>query len=302
MGSPEFAVPSLRLLASDHRVKGVVSQPDRRSGRGRRLMPAPVKTVALEMGLEVITPNNLDPRESQVASKLLEWRPDVIVVVAYGQILKPEMLELPRYGCLNLHASLLPRHRGASPVSAAIQAGDDKVGVTTIIMDEGIDTGPVLSQRAIQICNNYTAGLLTEKLACIGSELLLGTLPDYLEGNIIPKPQDHSKATYTLKLSKSDGHLKFDVPAIQLERQVRAMNPWPGAYAVYNGQPIKILEARVVAGDAPLGRVVVSEGDVGVGTSDGLLMLGYIQPSSGRPMSAREYVRGKPDFVSSTLE
>jgi methionyl-tRNA formyltransferase len=228
MGSPDFSVPALRALAANYSIVGVVTQPDRPSGRGMRLTPPPVKIVAEELHIPVIQPQKL--REPGAVQQLKDWNPDLIVVAAFGQILRREVLELPQYGCINVHASLLPRHRGAAPIQAAILAGDAETGITIMKMDPGLDTGPLLSQRAIPIGAEDTGGSMFEKLAQLGGELLLETIPDYISGKITPQPQPETGSTYAPMLKKEDGLLDFTRPAAELERKIRAFHPWPGAF------------------------------------------------------------------------
>ena len=300
MGTPEFAVPSLRTLVREHEVAGVITQPDRRAGRGRKLSAAPTRTAAHELGLPVITPADL--RDVDALSQITDWKPDLIVVAAYGHILRPGLLELPASGCINVHASLLPRHRGAAPVAAAILAGDARTGVTIMKMDAGLDTGPVLAQGEIAIDAGHTTGALTAELAALGAQLLRETLPAYLRGKVKPQPQDDALVSYAPMLKKADGRLRFSRRAVELERQVRAMQPWPGAFALRGGQPLKLLHAQVAAGEAPPGRVLLVSGGIAVGTGAGLLRLKRIQPPGKRAMATKEYARGAPDFVGDTLE
>ena len=225
MGSPEFAVPSLEALVSAGEkhtpaflVVGVVTQPDRPAGRGHDLMPPAVKMAALRLGLPVLQPEKL--RLPEAMQQLQAWSPDLIIVAAFGQILRPEVLDLPKYGCLNVHGSILPRWRGAAPVQAAILAGDRETGITIMKMDPGIDTGPILSQRSLPIASDDTSGTLFKKLAPLGAELLLETLPKYLSGEIQPRPQAEEGATYTKMIKKEDGLLDPTRPAAELERKV----------------------------------------------------------------------------------
>src|SRR5512134_2078708 len=207
MGSPDFALPALKALAEHYDVVGVVTQPDRGSGRGRELKPPPVKTLALELGIPVMQPEKL--RLPEAMEQLRAWSPDLIVVAAFGQILKKDVLELPRYGCINVHASLLPRWRGAAPINAAILHGDEATGVTIMKMDVGLDTGPMLSQRSIRLTREDTAGSVFEKLSTLGADLLIETLPDYLSGKLAPVPQQEEGATYAPMLKKEEGRLDF---------------------------------------------------------------------------------------------
>ncbi|MDD3828414.1 MAG: methionyl-tRNA formyltransferase, partial [Anaerolineae bacterium] len=280
MGTPDFAVPSLQALARDHQVVGVVTQPDRPAGRGRRLVAPPVKEAAGALGLEVIQPPTL--RRPEAVERLVAWRPDLVVVAAFGQILRPEVLAIPPHGCLNVHASLLPRYRGAAPIPAAILAGDERTGVTIMRMDEGLDTGPMLAQADWPIRPDDTTGSLTADLARLGASLLVEALPGWLEGRIAPRPQDDAQATYCRTLQKEDGLLDWALTASHLDRQVRACDPWPGAYTAWAGQRLKILRARPLPGrpgpgGAGPGRVVALAPGAGVVTGEGVLALLQVQ-------------------------
>ncbi|MEX1247621.1 MAG: methionyl-tRNA formyltransferase [Anaerolineales bacterium] len=294
MGSPEFSLPSLRALAANYQVVGVVTQPDRPAGRGKRLTPPPVKMLALELGLPVIQPRRL--REPQAIAQLRAWAPDLIVVAAFGQILRQEVLDLPLHGCINVHASLLPRWRGASPIQAAILHGDAETGVTIMRMDEGLDTGPILSQSAIPIAAADTAATLSEKLASLGADLLIETLPKYLSGELQPRPQPEEGVTTVSMLSKAEGELDPHQPANALARKVRAFNPWPGAFILWKGQPLKVHKASVASGGAGAGQCLIHDGRPAIGTSDGLLLLDEVQPAGKKPMSGAEFLRGARDW------
>ncbi len=300
MGTPEFAVPALQALAHQHTVAGVVTQPDRPAGRGQQLAESPVKQFARQAGLAVIQPTRL--REPQAQAQIAQWAPEVIVVAAFGQILKPELLNLPPHGCLNVHASLLPRGRGAAPIPAAIIAGDSETGITIMRMDEGLDTGPMLACRAEPIRPNDTTATLTLRLARLGAELLLATLPDYLAGRAQPESQAEARATYAPQLKKSDGHLDFTRPADELERRVRALQPWPIAFANWDGRPLRIWRAQVdqAAGGPPASVAATAAGPVVACGAGGLRLL-EVQPPGKRPMSAAEFARGARHFIGATL-
>ena len=228
IGTPQFAVPSLQSLAeAGHDIATVITQPDRPAGRGRALRPPPVKQAALALGLPVLQPPTL--RDPEVLERLRALAPEAIVAVAYGQLLRPELLEVPPKGVLNVHPSLLPRWRGASPIAGAILGGDEETGVTIMLMDAGMDTGPILSQRRHPVSSHDTTGSLTEALATIGADLLADTLPRWLAGDIEAQPQDDSLATVTSLVRKEDGALDWTLPAHRLWLRVRAYNPWPGA-------------------------------------------------------------------------
>lgn len=295
MGSPEFALPALEALEENFQVVGVVTQPDRPAGRGRDLTPPPVKILAQDLGLAVIQPATL--RKPMAVEQIQEWHPDVIVVAAFGQILRPNVLRLPAHGCLNVHASLLPRWRGAAPIQAAILHGDEETGVTIMKMDPGLDTGPILAQRTTPIRADDTAGTLSPRLAELGAALLVETLPLYLRGQITPKPQDDSRATYAPMLKKSDGELDFDQPAEALARQVRAYNPWPGTFFFWQGQRIKVHRAHAIQAKGPKpGTTTIHNDQPAVGTAEGLLILDELQPSGKRSMSGDTFLHGARDW------
>lgn len=295
MGSPDFAVPVLEALARRYTVVGVVTQPDRPAGRGGQLRPPPVKVCAERLGLAFIQPERL--RDSDAMAQLCAWAPDLIVVAAFGQILKPDVLELPPHGCLNVHASLLPRWRGASPIQAALLAGDAQTGVTIMKMDAGVDTGPILAQRAAPIAPDDTAASLSIRLASLGAELLLETLPAYLSGSLQPTPQPAQGVTYAPLLKKEDGRLDFHKTALELERQVRAMNPWPGAWFEWRGAPLKVWRARVWNGvNTAIGQHLVVDGYPAIGSREAVLVLEEVQPAGRKPMSGKAFLAGAREW------
>lgn len=296
MGSPEFAVPTLRALVIQNEVAGVVTQPDRPSGRGREVKAPPIKTLALELGLAVIQPEKL--RLPEAMDQIRLWAPDLIIVAAFGQILRPEVLALPPHGCINVHASLLPRWRGAAPIQAAIIAGDTEIGVTIMKMDQGVDTGGILSQRALPIEVEDTGGSLTDKLSQLGADLLSGILPRYLSGELQQQNQDDSKATYAPMLKKEDGHLDFIHPAEELARRVRALNPWPGAFFDWNGEMLKVHRAHAENTNAAPGKRLIYEGLAGVGTGNGLLILDEVQPAGKKRMGGKAFLTGARGWIS----
>lgn len=296
MGSPEFSLPILENLSNNYPVVGVITQPDRPAGRGRALLPPPVKVKALELGIPVIQPEKL--RDPNAFQTLIRWMPEVIVVAAYGQILRQNVLDLPPAGCINVHASLLPRWRGASPIQFSILEGDERTGVTIMRMDAGLDTGPVLAKTSIPIQPDDTAGTLSSKLAGQGAALLLETLPGYLSGTISPCAQDELQATYARLLRKEDGLLDFSLPAEQLARKVRAFNPWPGAYLVWRGQPLKVLRAHVdkPSRKAVPGKLYMYGKKPYVDTVEGALALDEVQPSGKKAMSGEVFLNGAKDW------
>jgi len=302
MGTPDFAVPVLTALADTQRVVGVVTQPDRPAGRGRRLASSPVKQVALERGLPLSQPQSL--RTPEAVAQLAAWEPEVIVVAAFGQILRQDVLDLPPHGCLNVHASLLPRWRGAAPVPAAILAGDELTGVTIMRMDAGLDTGPILAQREETIRPGDTREVLEKRLARLGAALLVETLPAYLAGERVPQPQPEEGVTYAGQLRKGDGLLDWSLPAVELDRRARAFTPWPGAFTTWHGRRLKVLRAVPLPGwrgDAPPGTVFALADGMAVATGEGSLRLEEVQLAGKRPMDAVAFLRGQRDFVGSRL-
>jgi methionyl-tRNA formyltransferase len=295
MGSPDFALPTLKALHENYPLVGVVTQPDRPAGRGHTLRPPAVKSLALELGIPVIQPQKL--REPEAMEQLRAWSPGLIIVAAFGQILKQEVLDLPEYGCINVHASLLPRWRGAAPINAAILHGDKETGVTIMKMDAGLDTGPILSQRMTRIRPFDTAGSLFETLSALGAELLLDTLPGYLSGEIEPHPQSVEGATYAPMLKKEEGLLDFSNPAGVLERKVRAFNPWPGAYFVWEGNPLKVHQASIGVGKMREGERGIYLGLPAVGTSGSLLVLEEVQPAGKKRMSGKAFLAGARNWA-----
>jgi len=295
MGSPDFSLSTLRALANTYSVVGVVTQPDRASGRGRELKPPPVKLLAQELDIPVIQPEKL--RQPEAMEHLRLWNPDLIVVAAFGQILKKDVLYLPRFGCINVHASLLPRWRGAAPINAAILHGDEETGVTIMKMDVGLDTGPILTQRSIQLTRDDTAGSVFEKLSHLGASLLIETLPDYLSGKIEPVPQPDEGMTYAPMLKKEEGQLDFTSPADELERRVRAFNPWPGAFMDFDGTLLKIHRAHVVEGEAEAGQRLVYEQQPAVSAKGGLLILDEVQPAGKKSMGGKSFLAGARHWI-----
>jgi len=295
MGSPDFSLPTLRALANAYQVVGVVSQPDRASGRGRELKPPPVKLLAQELNIPVIQPEKL--RQPEAMEQLRLWNPDLIVVTAFGQILKKDVLYLPRFGCINVHASLLPRWRGAAPINAAILHGDKETGVTIMKMDVGLDTGPILTQRSIPITGEDTAGSVFEKLSHLAADLLIETLPDYLSGKIQPTPQPEEGMTHAPMLKKEEGKLDFTRPADELERRIRAFNPWPGAFMDVDGTLLKIHRAHVAQGKAEVGQRLIYEDQPAVGAEAGLLILDEVQPAGKKSMSGKSFLAGARHWI-----
>ncbi len=316
MGTPDFALTSLEALhaappaSAGWQVVGIVTQPDRRAGRGKKLIAGPVKSFALEQSLSVMQPESLrrgkppeDGGQTDILECLRMLTPDLIVVAAYGQILPPRLLEIPTFGCLNVHASLLPAYRGASPITAALLDGLNATGVTIMLMDKGMDTGPVLAQARLPIRAGDTADALSQRLAARGAALLLETIPRWLAGDIAPVAQSEltGEPSICRLVKKRDGLIDWTLPAARIERMVRAYAPWPAAYTTWKGQNFKLWQSLVIAGKAEPGLVVEVDGQVAVGTGGGLLALHAVQPAGKRQMTAAAFVNGAPDFVGSRL-
>lgn len=292
MGTPEFAVPALKMLASrtDIDLCLVVTQPDRPAGRGKKLVAPAVKVAAEELGLAVLQTDSL--RYAEVKQRIVDEKPDLVVVAAFGMILGKWILELPRLGCVNLHASLLPKYRGASPISAAILAGDDQTGVTLMQMDRGLDTGPMLDKISINIEEHDTTESLTPKLADAAAVLLESRLTKLLAGEIAPTPQPEG-ATETRQLTKDDGKIEWTKSAAEIERHIRAMWDWPRAWTMLSdGSRMQIHASSVVEDSSlPVGEISVSKRTVLVGTGEGALQLGRVQLPGGRPIESHALVQ-----------
>jgi methionyl-tRNA formyltransferase len=296
MGSPDFAVPSLQALAEHFAVVGVVTQPDRPAGRGHIITPPPVKSLAIELGIPIIQPQRLRI-DVEAKEQLRSWNPEIIVVTAFGQILKRDVLELARFGCINAHASLLPRWRGVSPIQSAILNGDNETGVTIMKMNEGIDTGDILTQKSIPIEAEDTGGSLFEKLSKLAADLLVETLPKYLQGDVNPRPQGDSPTPYAPILIKSDGVLDFNKPALVLARQVRAYHPWPGTYTLWKGKPLKIQKTQVLDIASPgIGVFTIQNGNPAIGTAQGLLVIEELQPAGKKTMPGKAFLLGEREW------
>jgi methionyl-tRNA formyltransferase len=291
-GTPQFALPALRaLLRSAHQVVGVLTQPDRPAGRGQHLRASPVKLLAIEHGLPVAQPVTLKTPEGR--AELAQWSPDVLVVVAYGLILPQPALELPRLGCVNIHGSLLPRWRGAAPIQRAILAGDAETGVTIMQLDAGLDTGPMLLERSRPIGTHDTAGDLHDSLSELGAAALIDALDGLAGGTLRPRAQPAAGATYAPKIEKSEAILDWSASAIELDRKVRAFNPWPIAETRFGNETLRILRARVAdpggvhAGPGTL--LGIADDGLRVACSEGVLAIGELQRAGKRPITARDF-------------
>ena len=304
IGTGEIGVPTLQSLlqSTAHELVGVVTQPDKPAGRSQRLTAPPIKVALGQTAVPILQPSRI--KSSDAVEQLRKWQPDVIVVMAYGQILPPAVLEIPRLACLNLHASLLPRYRGASPIQAAIVAGDRETGITVIYMDEGLDTGDILLQSRLEISPNETGGSLHDRLA----ELAPGAMQESLEllaaGAAPRTPQNSAHATYAPKLTRDDGKIEWSESAETIARKIRAFNPWPGAFTFIAGesdqsQKLKIFSAAILPLNEKPGNLFVVDQEVAITAGRDALVLGDVQVEGGKKMSAREFLRGHRLVVKS---
>ncbi len=292
-GTPEFAVPSLEaLLAERAQVVGVVTQPDKPHGRSRSvLVPPPVKQAALRQGIPVLQPDR--PRGDLFLAALRHWQPEIGVVVAYGHILGPDVLSLPSRGMINVHASLLPRWRGAAPINWAIRAGDRETGISIMVMEPGMDTGPILHQSRLPIGPDETAGTLTERLAVLGADTLVEALALMRLGGITPVPQDESRATYAHKIDRGVTRIVWDDTADAVSQGIRAFDPEPGAWTVLEGQEIKLFGAAPVPGSGVPGHVLRTSPDLTIATRRGAVRIADVKPSGKTRMPAQDWIRGR---------
>ena len=297
-GTPDFAARHLdALLSSEHEIVGVFTQPDRPAGRGKKLMPSPVKVLAEEKGLPVFQPVSLRQQENQ--QLVADLNADVMVVVAYGLILPKAVLDMPRLGCINVHGSLLPRWRGAAPIQRALWAGDTQTGVTIMQMDVGLDTGDMLYKLACPITSEDTSATLYDKLAALGPQGLIETLQQLAQGTAQPQVQDEELVTYAEKLSKDEARMDWSLSAEQLERCIRAFNPWPMSWFVIDEQPIKVWKASVLPSStqAEPGKIVeASKSGIQVATAEGILNLESLQPAGKKAMSAQDLLNSRREW------
>nr|WP_234455786.1 methionyl-tRNA formyltransferase [Kosakonia sp. LAM2021] len=297
-GTPDFAARHLdALLSSEHQVVGVFTQPDRPAGRGKKLMPSPVKVLAEEKGLPVFQPASLRAEENQ--QLVANLNADVMVVVAYGLILPKAVLAMPRLGCINVHGSLLPRWRGAAPIQRSLWAGDAETGVTIMQMDVGLDTGDMLFKLACPITEEDTSATLYDKLAELGPQGLIATLQQLAQGTAQPQEQDEAQVTYAEKLSKEEARLDWSLSAAQLERCIRAFNPWPMSWFEVDEQPVKVWKASVIPSkptDKPGTIVEASKAGIQVATADGILNLESLQPAGKKAMSAQDLLNSRREW------
>lgn len=303
MGTPDFAVPSLeKLYGEGHNIELIITQPDKPKGRGKKLLPTPVKSKGLELGLEIYQPDNINTKES--IERIKKINPDVIVVIAYGQILKEHILNIPKYGCVNIHASLLPEYRGAAPINWAIINGKEESGITTMLMEKGLDTGDMLLKKKVLIDKGMTAGKLHDKLMVIGSELIVDTLNGLKSGTIIPEKQNHDLSSYAVMMDKTLGKIDWNDSKEKIMNLVRGTNPWPGAYSYYDGKKIKIYKVNIsneiysgINGEI----VKVNDEGIYIKVDNGTVMIQEIQFSGKKKMEVEEYIKGNAIEIGKKL-
>ncbi len=303
MGTPGFAIPSLTMLiASDNTIAGVVTQPDRPSGRGKKLTPPPVKTLALQHALPVLQPERV--KEENFIQWLKSKKPDLIVVVAFGQILPPKILKIPSHGCINLHTSLLPQYRGAAPINWALINGEKKTGVSTILMSEWMDTGDIFLQMETIIEEKEDALTLSNRLSTLGAKLLLETISQLKRGGLTPTPQNHSKVSYAPLLKKEDGHIDWRKNAQDIHNQIRGTLPWPGAFTYLDNKRLKIFNSVVIDEEnrgSPGMIFQVGEEGIKVATGKECLLLTEVQLQGRRRMNAADFIKGHPIPIGTSL-
>lgn len=302
-GTPDFSVPALQALChSRHEVVAVYTQPDRRAGRGRKLAASAVKTAALTHAIPVEQPLSLN--EDSALQVLRDYRPDVMVVAAYGLILPAEALRIPTHGCLNIHASLLPRWRGAAPIQRAIEAGDQHTGVTIMQMDVGLDTGDMLHKATCDIEPHTTAASLHDSLSALGADALMNTLQQLVDGQLVPVAQDDSQVTYAHKLNKQEAIINWHDSAAVIHRRICAFNPWPVAQTIAAGETLRVWQSLPLdqpAGTAAPGSVVAGDASLDIATGDGVLRLLQVQPPGKKPMAAADFLRSRNLAVGTQL-
>ncbi len=301
MGTPEFALPCLRaLIESDDEVVAVVAQPDRPKGRGHKLIPPPTKVLAEEFNIPVLQPEKIKTQE--FLEELKNLKPDLICVTAYGKILPKDVLELPPHGCINVHASLLPKYRGAAPINWAIVRGETLTGITTMLMDEGMDTGDMLIKQELQISDEDDAGTISEKLSQMGGDLLINTIDELKKGKLSPAKQDESQATYAPMLKKSDGKIDWQKPAIEIHNLVRGMNPWPGSFTKFDGKSLKIFRTETVEGQGNPGEILNSpKYSLTIATGQGALRILELQLEGNKRLDAKSFITGHPINIGAIL-
>lgn len=303
MGTPDFAVPALKKLYQKHKISAVFTQPDKPKGRGYKLTPPPVKVVAQEHGTEIYQPQSLKNNGEEYIDIIKNIDPDCIVVAAYGKILPKEVLDIPKYGCVNIHGSLLPKYRGAGPIQWAVLNDEKETGITTMLMGEGLDTGDMLLKKSVKIGENETAAELFDRLADLGAGLILETLDDLEKGNIIPEKQDESLSSYAPMLSKEMCRLDFSQPVRKVHKKICGLSDWPCAVTMLDGKRLKVYKSEIVSNVSPESTPgeIVNEKDFSVACSDGIVRFTEIQAEGSKRMKTSDYLRGKPVYKGTVL-
>ena len=304
MGTPDFAVPALeKLIEAGHKITAVVTQPDRQRGRGKEVLYSPVKECALKHDIPVFQPVKI--KSPEAVAQLRTYQADIFVVAAFGQILSKEILEMPRYGCVNIHASLLPKYRGAAPIQWAVINGEDKTGVTIMQMDEGLDTGDIIVQREVLIAQEETGESLFEKLSVLGADLLVETLDGIWRDDVVKRKQDASLSTYARMLKKEDGRIDWSRTSKQIEQQIRGMNSWPSAYTMWNGKTLKIWKAQwnqSVHAHAPGTILTVEKESISIACGEGVIKILELQLEGKKRMPVKDFLLGYHMEEGSRLE
>lgn len=297
IGTPDFGIPSLNSLIQNQNfeVLTVITQPDKKAGRGQKIAYPPIKKEALKHNISVIQPENI----KDIEQKIKKINPDIILVIAYAQLIPKSILEIPKYGCINLHASLLPKYRGSSCIQASILNGDANTGITIMKMDEGLDTGPIITQKQINVESNDTTGILFDKLSVLGSELLPKTLEDYINKKLIPQEQNHSLASFTKNIKKNDGLIDWQNSAEKIEKQIRAMSPWPGTYTlIQNNKILKIIEAEIIGiNQYKIGEFFTHNKALTVQCGENALIIKQLQLEGKKPTSGEEFLNGHKEII-----
>jgi methionyl-tRNA formyltransferase len=296
IGTPLIAVPPLQKIIANglFEIFAVITQPDKPVGRKKTITPPPVKMEALKQGLKVLQPDKI----SDIASEIKSLKPDIMVVMAYSQLLPKSLLDIPRFGAINVHTSLLPKYRGASPIQAAIMNGDKETGITFMLMDPGLDTGPILLEFSAEIAANDTAKSLSDRLSDLAADNIIKTIIDFIDKKITPQPQNNSKASYAKEIKKEDGRINWSLPSNKIEQFIRAMNPWPIAFTIIKNTTLKIFSADIIKDirkDIPYGEISLINKKMAVKTLDGMIILNSIQPAGKKIMDSKDYLLGNPD-------
>lgn len=301
-GTPDFAVPILNSLIKETNLIAIVTQPDKKIGRKQIFLPSPIKKIAIKNDIKFFQPQKL--KEEKIIKKIKELDPDLIIVAAYGKIIPKEILDIPKFKCINIHASLLPKYRGASPIQTAILNSEKETGITLILMNEKMDKGAIIAKVIEKIYNNDTSETLHNRLSQLGAKLLINTLPKYLAKKIIPKPQDHNLATYTKIIKKENGKINWHENALKIDQQIRAYTPWPSAFTFIDQQRFKILKAKAILKETKktFGSIFVENNKIAIACQKSYLLINKWQPESKKPINTKDYLHGHQDIINKTAK